>query len=418
MSDPVPIAIEGKRPSAHEEAERCAPAVVEAALLTGGGDRSYAVGLAMGLMAKGVRLDFIGGDEVDGPELRAAPSITYFHLRRNGRKDAGYVEKAWRVLAYYARLIGYAATAKPSVFHILWNNKFEHFDRTVLMLYYKVLGKRIVLTAHNVNAAARDQTDSWLNRLTLRIQYRLCDHIFVHTEQMQSELVQAFRVPKEVVSVVRFGINEAVPKTALTPAEAKRRLGIAGNERTILFFGNIAAYKGLEHLIEAFERLVSEGKPYRLIVAGRAKKPSDPYVVGVRESLARDSIRERCIVRMEFIPDDEVELYFKAADVAVLPYTRIFQSGVMFLAYSFGLPVIATAVGSLGEDVVEGETGFTCEPEDSLALAKAIERYFASPLYRELDSRRGHILEYVRERHSWEAVGERTRSIYLEAMRR
>ncbi|HXF52630.1 MAG TPA: glycosyltransferase family 4 protein [Hyphomicrobiaceae bacterium] len=418
MAGPRAVLIGARPPGAGPEVGQDAPAVVEAALLTGGGDRAYAVGLAMALMEKGVRLDFIGGDEVDGPELRTAPALTYFHFRRNGRKDAGYVEKAWRVLAYYARLIGYAATAKPRVFHILWNNKFEHFDRTLLMLYYKALGKRIVLTAHNVNAAARDGTDSWLNRLTLGIQYRLCDHIFVHTEQMKSELVQAFRVPREAVSVVRFGINEAVPNTALTPAEARERLGIASEERAILFFGNIAAYKGLEHLIEAFEHLVGSGGPYRLIVAGRAKKPSDPYVVDIRDRLARKSVRERSMVRMEFIPDDEVELYFKAADVTVLPYTRIFQSGVMFLAYSFGLPVIATDVGSLREDVVEGETGFVCKPEDPLALAAAIERYFASPLYRELERRRGQIRDYIRERHSWEAVAETTRNVYLEAARR
>ena len=53
---------------------------------------------------------------------------------------------------YYAKLIRYAATAEPRIFHILWNNKFEYFDRTLLMLYYRLLGKKIVLTAHNVNA--------------------------------------------------------------------------------------------------------------------------------------------------------------------------------------------------------------------------------------------------------------------------
>jgi glycosyltransferase involved in cell wall biosynthesis len=115
---------------------------------------------------------------------------------------------------------------------------------------------------------------------------------------------------------------------------------------------------------------------------------------------------------MEFIPDEELELYLKAADVAVLPYTRIFQSGVLFLAYSFGLPVIASDVGSLREDIVEGETGFICKPEDPVDLARTIERYFASSLYRNLDSRRGRIREYIQERHSWEVVGERTRSVY------
>jgi glycosyltransferase involved in cell wall biosynthesis len=89
---------------------------------------------------------------------------------------------------------------------------------------------------------------------------------------------------------------------------------------------------------------------------------------------------------------------------------------VLFLAYSFGLPVIASDVGSLREDVVEGETGFICRPEDPLDLAKKIERYFASSLYRNLDSRRGQIREYIQERHSWDAVGERTRSVYAEAL--
>src|SRR6185295_4996745 len=130
-------------------------------------------------------------------------------------------------------LIRYAATAKPKVFHILWNNKFEHFDRTLLMLYYRLLGKRIVLTAHNVNAGARDATDTWLNRFTLGIQYRLTDHIFVHTEQMRGELVEAFGVPKTSISVIRYGINNAVPSTALTCEEARRRLGIGKGEKAI-----------------------------------------------------------------------------------------------------------------------------------------------------------------------------------------
>ena len=62
---------------------------------------------------------------------------------------------------------------RPKLFHILWNNKFQFFDRTLLMLYYRLLGKKIAFTAHNVNAGKRDSNDSWLNRLSLKIQYRL-----------------------------------------------------------------------------------------------------------------------------------------------------------------------------------------------------------------------------------------------------
>ncbi len=68
----------------------------------------------------------------------------------------------------------------------------------------------------------------------------------------------------------------------------------------------------------------------------------------------------------------------------VLPYKEIFQSGVLFLAYPFGLPVVATDVGSFREEIVEGSTGFLCKPGDPAELAKAVETYFASDLYKNL----------------------------------
>jgi glycosyltransferase involved in cell wall biosynthesis len=200
----------------------------------------------------------------------------------------------------------------------------------------------------------------------------------------------------------------------MTPAEARERLGIGKDERTRLFFGNITAYKGLEYLIDAFERLIAAGGEYRLIVAGRAKETSDPYVARIRAMLDREAVRRHSVLRIEFIPDEEIEIYLKAADVSVLPYSRIFQSGVLFLAYSFGLPAIVTDVGSLREDIVEGKTGYLCKPEDPADLAATIERYFASDLYARLEENRARIRQYIVERHSWDAVGERTRNVYAQ----
>ena len=124
------------------------------------------------------------------------------------------------------------------------------------MLYYRLLGRRIVLTAHNVNAAKRDSRDSALNRLSLWIQYRLADHIFVHTEKMKAELRSEFGVAESKISVIPFGINNTAPISDMTSEEAKRRLGLAPEERTALFFGQIAPYKGLDYLVTALPELV------------------------------------------------------------------------------------------------------------------------------------------------------------------
>ena len=88
----------------------------------------------------------------------------------------------------------YTSTAKPQIFHILWNNKFELFDRTLLMLYYKSLGKKLVLTAHNVNMRKRDCRDTWLNRFSLKIQYQLVVPYFRSYAEMKDELVSDFGI--------------------------------------------------------------------------------------------------------------------------------------------------------------------------------------------------------------------------------
>ena len=124
----------------------------------------------------------------------------------------------------------------------------------------------------------------------------------------------------------------------------------------------------------------------------------------------------RVTVHIRHIPDDEIELYFKAADVLVLPYRDIFQSGVLFLGYSFGLPVIATDVGSLADDVLVGRTGVVCRPEDPAALASAIARFFESHLFKTLDATRLDIRAYSDAKHSWNTVATMTRDVYARIL--
>src|SRR5262249_1138663 len=193
MSGPSRSGQEGKR-------------AIHIALLTGCADKPYALGLGSALIAQRVDLDLIGGDDLESEVFRA-PSVNFLNLRGDQRPNVSAAEKVRRVLAYYGQLIRYAATAQPEVFHILWNNKLEFIDRTLLMVYYKaVLGKKIVLTVHNVNAGKRDGNDSLLNRATLKIQYRLADHIFVHTQDMKAEMANDFGVASSAITVVPFGV--------------------------------------------------------------------------------------------------------------------------------------------------------------------------------------------------------------------
>ena len=218
-------------------------------------------------------------------------------------------------------------------------------------------------------------------------------------------------MPEVRVTVIPFGINNAVPDTSLSGSEARQHLGIPADKKTMLFFGRITPYKGLEYLISAFQQL-AECDKYQLIVCGRPENDYQSYWHEIQERIREDVRLGRILLRAEHIPDAETEIYFKAADVLVLPYRQIYHSGVLFLGYSFGLPVLAADVGPLKEEIVEGETGSVFKPEDPADLARAIQSYFASNLFANLDKRRRKICEYALERHSWDVIGKATLDVY------
>jgi glycosyltransferase involved in cell wall biosynthesis len=397
-----------------QKGERKSFVPLSISLLTGGQDRHYAVGLGTALMERNVALEVIGSTEIDGPEFQGNPQVRFLNLY-GSQQSAGPVVRIWRILAFYIRLFQYALTAKPKIFHILWNNKVQVFDRTLLMVLYKLAGKKIVLTAHNVNAGRRDNKDSWLNRITLKIQYKLANHIFVHTNKMKDELIFGFDVNEKNVTVIPYGINNAVPYTDLTQEEARRRLGIDCSEKVILYFGAIKPYKGLEYLVMAFQRVAAQ-ENYRLVIAGERKKGYEEYWDSIKNMIEQDPSREKILQKIEFIPDSETETYFKAADVAVLSYTEIFQSGILFMTYAYGLPVIATDVGSFREDIVEGQTGFVCRPCDVEDLAASISRYFTTDLHKNAQWQRPKIREYALSKHSWSTVSDMTRDVYVRCL--
>ena len=205
-------------------------------------------------------------------------------------------------------------------------------------------------------------------------------HFCAHGKNEGGTDFRFWRCPRTGSSVIPFGINSTVPDTALTPPEARQRLGLGADEKALLFFGNIAPYKGVEFLVDAFIKLAGRAENYRLIIAGRPKG-SEAYWAGLLAKINASPVRDKIILKIEYVPDAETEIYFKAADVLVLPYTHIFQSGVLFLGYNFGLPAIAADVGSLKDDIVEGQTGYVFKPRDAADLARAIEKYFAGDLY-------------------------------------
>lgn len=407
--------LSGRDGSPHVEgAAGCGVKVV---LLTGGKDVPYVLGLLPELAARGVRVVLVGNAEMAAAEDVASSWVEFHDLVGSLDPDDGPLAKAWRVLRYYGRVLALAARTDAPLFHILWFRKFALVERIVLTGYLKLLGKKVAFTAHNVDEQARDgRPGTFANRLSLTFLYRVVDHIFVHTPQMKSEVLQ-FGVSEGKVDVVPLGINDVIPAARASRSEARQQLGLGPDEKVLLFFGNIAPYKGVDDLLRALAILVQEGGRFTLILAGRVKDRSCEAYWAKLECLI-EALRLSQYVRKEirWVPDSEVGLFFRAADVAVLPYRRVYQSGVVALAYAQGVPVIASDAGSLKADVIEGETGLGFRSGDVSDLAATIRKYFASELFADLEARSLKIRAHGAEAFSWTRNAELTCAVYARLL--
>jgi D-inositol-3-phosphate glycosyltransferase len=385
------------------------------AILTGGRDTYYAIPLAEGLAQQ----PSLAVDVIASTQYLGAPGLVRHHvpiLTLHGDLTPGKsrLEKLVRTVKMYAGILAYSVRTDAKIFHILWENQFKLLDRTLLVAFYKLLGKKIVFTAHNVDADERDARGNALGRLSLRVMYAMADHVFVHTERMKQQIAQRFAVEPQNITVIPFGMNTVMPKAGVTSEDARRQLGCTGAEKLVLFFGNITLYKGVEYLVESLAILKRRGAAdIKLIVAGNVKdRHSQSYWQDVKSRIAAEGLTGTVRIEARFIRDDEVELFFKAADVCVLPYVTIDQSGVLILSYRYGTPVIVSDVGSMREDVVHGQTGFVCRPRDAEHLAATIDAYFSSALFTERDRARAEIEAWADARYSWRPIAGTIADVY------
>jgi glycosyltransferase involved in cell wall biosynthesis len=385
-------------------------------ILNAGQQTDYLYGIVSGLSEiPSLEIDVIDSDSSAGV-LDAFPRAILFNLRGDNLLPQSIFTKAWSIGKYYIRLLWYTAHTQSEIFHIQWENSISLFDRTILVLYYKLFGKKLVHTAHNIYKDARDGRADYLGWISLKVMYHLMDCIIVHTQKMKEELCLLFAISPEKVVVIPHGINNRIPRRGMSQQEARGKLGMEPTARAILFFGQIDEYKGVEILIEAASFLVRENPAVVLMIAGKPKRQLK-YAVKLKSQAANNLPEKNTLFRLQFIPVDEVETYFAAADCLVLPYKRIFQSGVIFLAYRFGLPIIATDIGSFREDIIDGVTGFLCKPNNANDMAEKLKIFFESTMFHQRKQARARINELAERKYSWSSIGRQTYEVYARILK-
>lgn len=188
-------------------------------------------------------------------------------------------------------------------------------------------------------------------------------------------------------------------------AAAQRRLGLDPGHRTLLFFGLIRDYKGLDLLLEAMPLL---GSGYQLAVAGESYGSFEKYEALIAASGCADRIK----VFNHYIADDQVPTFFSAADLCVLPYKSATQSGITAVALHFEVPVVATPVGGLAESIERPGIGRMAREVSAEALAEAVRAFFETGPETFVSK-----IREVKATHTWEAFAEAVRTFYLPSQK-
>lgn len=221
-------------------------------------------------------------------------------------------------------------------------------------------------------------------------------HFIVHAAEEAKELTKIQRHPDYVVTP--HPTYNAFRFEGMSREQARERLSIGREERILLFFGYVREYKGLKYLLRAMPEICREDEKVKLWVVGEFGADREEYFDLIREL----EIEDRVQVRDAYTPDREVEKYFAAADLVVLPYTSATQSGIVQIAYGFTKPVVVTDVGGLPDVVKDDETGYIVESESPQAIAEAVGRFFREGQAQRMQEN----IEKEAYRFSWERMGE------------
>lgn len=274
-------------------------------------------------------------------------------------------------------------------------------------VYVTVLGiarlrrKRIVLTAHNIEP----HEGGFARRLANRAVFRFAHRYIVHSEANKTTLQRMLRCDPSRITVLPHGVLET-PRTGMSRPTARLRLGIPGDARVVLCFGNIRPYKGVDVLLRAFADVAAADPKALLLIAGQPWNDWEPN----RQLIDELGIAGRVRVRLEYIPTEEIEPLFVAADLVALPYTHFdAQSGVGTRALPFGRPLIVTNTGGLPDLVLDPDA--VVPAGDAGALARAIARVLGD---QELRDQMAVDSLAMAAALGWDAIAERTEEVYRQ----
>ncbi len=268
-----------------------------------------------------------------------------------------------------------------------WMPFFAPLIGSVGWLVKRKLACRIIMICDNIIPHERRFGDLALTRFALKN----IDCFIPLSEFVKTDLLKLS--PRADYRVVPHPLYESFGQP-FAKDDARRLIGLKAT-RVILFFGYVRAYKGLDIVIRALPAILKQ-QPVTLLIVGEFYEAEEKYSKMIKNLGVEKNVK----IHAEFVKDADVKQYFSAADIVVLPYKSATQSGIVQLAYHLDKPCIVTDVGGLSEVVIDGKTGYVVRPDDPIAVAEAVNKFYRENKESEFTNN----VKEAKKTYSWERM--------------
>ena len=367
----------------------------------------YDYSLCDALADQGCRVILARSEFLAGEWTRPASSFeacNHFYRLSHSKKRQGISAPLWKIIKAAEHLIDMRRfvprmrALRPDVIHFQWL-PVPMLDG----LYLRDLSQvaPLVLTVHNARPHG-SLTQRLFQDFRRTAILRHFQAIIVHSEFTKRQMVEMDWAPAERIHVIPHAVLDYY-----LSLDESASLPVCTSNQTVMFFGNIEAYKGLDVLIRAFALLPEDLRDRtQLLVAG-----SPNTDVASLQKLARDlGIESRMVWKLGYIREEEVPQLFRSATVVALPYRAIDQSGVLMTAVAFGKAIVASRTGGFPEVISDGVNGTLVTPGNVLQLATALQDLLVNPVRRRaMEQANGDL---ARTELSWANSAQKTIALY------
>jgi D-inositol-3-phosphate glycosyltransferase len=354
-----------------------------------GGMDFYDYGLAIGLANNNCEVFYSTCNKTNVREIPNIHTLKFFGdiwEKSKFSKLLTFLNGYWKTFRY----------SKKNNIKIIHFQFFDFFLPNLAVVFFSFLFRfKRILTIHDIDSFKGKNYDFYL-----KIVCKLVDEIIVHNIESETALLLK-GISKAKIHVIPHGnYLPFVNELPYEPSDGKLK---------ILFFGQIKKVKGLQILLDAFKLAFEKNQNIHLTIAGKAWHED---VSQFNDFIKINNLTNNVKTIFEYIPNEEVESYFSSADVVVLPYTKIFQSGVLLLTMSYGRPVLTSNLAAFTGIIEDQKSGFVFVSEDTESLANKIL---------EIEKDRSKMIDVqknasilIKDKYDWTKIGKSTLNLYLK----